>query len=83
MGRHSKRLLGAAGLGLLLLATPAQARLLHGGPVSEPVARASLARTLCTFDRCGPGRGDSGWSLAGFGLAVLAAASVGGRRGGR
>lgn len=83
MARHSKLLLGAAGLGLLLLATPAQARLLMDVPVGEPAARASLERAVCTFDRCGPRQGDSAWSLAGFGLAVLAAAGLGGRRAGR
>lgn len=80
MARHSKKLLVSAGLGLLLLATPAQARLLADLPFGEPTAPMSAKPEICTFERCGPRQGDSAWSLAGFGLAVLAAAGLGRRR---
>jgi len=80
MARHSKRLLVGAGLAVLLLAAPAQARLLADLPFGEPTAPVSVEREICTFERCGPRPGDSAWSLAGFGLAVLAAAGLGRRR---
>jgi len=80
MARPTKTIIATGVLGVLLLATPAQARILGHTAGSENGAPRLDPAEICTFDRCGPRRGDSAWSLAGFGLAVLAAAGLGRRR---